>query len=80
MAPSPVEHVEQRVPQDTARLDDKVFAKMAETVENFGSLTQDAQQGTEYERKMTLWQAIRMYPKAAAFSMIISLSLVMEGE
>jgi SP family general alpha glucoside:H+ symporter-like MFS transporter len=80
MAPSSVEHVEQRKVFETARLDDEVFAKMAEAVDNFGNLTQDAQQGTQFERKMTLWQAVRMYPKATAFSMIISLSLVMEGE
>jgi len=80
MAPLSVEHVEQRKVLETARLDDEVFAKMATTVDNFGNLTQEAQQGTEYEHSMTLWQAIRMYPKATAFSMIISLSLVMEGE
>lgn len=80
MAPSTVEHVEERTVLETARLDDAVFAKMAETMDNFGNLTLDAQQGTEFEHKMTLWQAIRMYPKASAFSMIISLSLVMEGE
>lgn len=79
MAPSGVEHVEQSSAIETARLDDEVFAKMASTLDNFGDVTKDAQRGTQYERNLTLWHAIRMYPKATAYSMIISMSLVMEG-
>ena len=63
----------------TIRLNDAVFTKMAANLDNFGDLNSEAHRGTEYERNMTLWQAIRMYPKASAFSMIFSLSLIMEG-
>lgn len=62
-----------------ARLDDEVFANMATTLKNFGDLNEEAYRGTQYEAKMSVWQAVRMYPKAAAFSMLFSLSLVMEG-
>ncbi len=61
------------------RLDDGVMAQMAQNIDNFATITQDAHQATEFERSMTIRQAIRMYPKATAFSLILSLTLVMEG-
>lgn len=63
----------------TVRLDDAVFTRMAANLNNFGDLNNEAYRGTQYEYNMTIWQAIRMYPKASAFSMIFSLSLIMEG-
>lgn len=39
----------------------------------------DARQATEKEHNMTLWQGIKLYPKAIAWSMIISTCIVMEG-
>ncbi|KAH8660555.1 hypothetical protein BX600DRAFT_438768 [Xylariales sp. PMI_506] len=67
------------VQSDVVRLDDEVLAKMAQAVDNFEDITREAQFSTEFERKMSLREAIRMYPKAVAFSMILSLSLIMEG-
>ena len=61
------------------RLNDDVMAKMAEGIDNFEAITSDAKQATEFERRMTIRQAIRMYPKATIFSVILSMSLVMEG-
>jgi SP family general alpha glucoside:H+ symporter-like MFS transporter len=43
------------------------------------SIISDAKQATEQEHKMTLMQAVRLYPKAAMWSILISTSLVMEG-
>ncbi len=65
--------------QDAVRLDDSVLARMAQSIDNFELITKDAQLATEFERKMTIGQGLRMYPKAAIFSIILSLSLVMEG-
>ncbi len=61
------------------RLNDDVMAKMAEGIDNFEAITSDAKLATEFERRMTIRQAIKMYPKATIFSVILSLSLVMEG-
>ncbi|KAK7970406.1 Maltose permease [Apiospora saccharicola] len=61
------------------RLDDKVLAKMAAGISNFDDITQEAHTATNYEHDMTLREALRLYPKAIAFSMILSMSLVMEG-
>jgi len=65
--------------EPAVRLDNEVLVKMAQDIDNFTTLTHDAHRATEFERNMTLGQAIRLYSKATAFSMILSLSLVMEG-
>jgi SP family general alpha glucoside:H+ symporter-like MFS transporter len=38
-----------------------------------------AKRATETEQNMTLMQGIRLYPKAIAFSVLISTCIVMEG-
>ncbi|KAK6842300.1 Maltose permease MAL31 [Apiospora arundinis] len=61
------------------RLDDDVLGRMATDISNLGDLTHDAHTATNYEHDMTLREALKLYPKAIAFSMILSASLVMEG-
>ncbi|KAI1372586.1 sugar transporter [Hypoxylon crocopeplum] len=39
----------------------------------------NARLATEKEHKMTLWQGLRLYPKAIAWSVLISTCIVMEG-
>jgi len=39
----------------------------------------DARIATEKERNMTLLQGIKLYPKAIAWSVLISTTIVMEG-
>jgi SP family general alpha glucoside:H+ symporter-like MFS transporter len=43
-------------------------------------LLQQARRATESEHKMTVWQAVKRYPKASAWSTAISLGVVMEGK
>lgn len=45
------------------QLDDHVLIKMADNVDDLETVTRDAAAAAAYERKMTLLQAIRMYPK-----------------
>jgi MFS transporter, SP family, general alpha glucoside:H+ symporter len=45
----------------------------------FVDLTQDAKAATAAEHAMSVGDALRLYPKAVASSMILSLALVMEG-
>jgi MFS transporter, SP family, general alpha glucoside:H+ symporter len=42
-------------------------------------IIRDAKNATEKEQKMTLWEGIRLYPKAILWSMLISTCIVMEG-
>lgn len=42
-------------------------------------LIRNAKAATDKEHKMTLWQGIKLYPKAVGWSMLISLCIAMEG-
>lgn len=39
----------------------------------------NAQRATEKEHNMTLWQGIKLYPKAVGWSILISTCICMEG-
>jgi len=43
------------------------------------AILRDAKAATDKERNMTLWQGIKLYPKAIAWSILISTCIVMEG-
>ncbi|KAI1770642.1 putative MFS alpha-glucoside transporter [Hypoxylon cercidicola] len=47
--------------------------------ETMGDIIRNARLATEKEHKMTLWQGLRLYPKAIAWSILISTCIVMEG-
>jgi hypothetical protein len=44
------------------------------------TMVNDAKVATEAEHNMSLWQAIKRYPKASVWSLLISFAVVMEGE
>ncbi|KAJ5254011.1 hypothetical protein N7524_011191 [Penicillium chrysogenum] len=52
----------------SARMDGKVSPVLAE-----------GRQGARKEQSMTLWQALRLYPKAVGWSVLLSSTLIMEG-
>lgn len=39
----------------------------------------NARNASDKEHRMTLWQGIKLYPKAVAWSILISTCIVMEG-
>jgi MFS transporter, SP family, general alpha glucoside:H+ symporter len=39
----------------------------------------NARSATDKEHKMTLWQGVKLYPKAVAWSVLISTCICMEG-
>jgi SP family general alpha glucoside:H+ symporter-like MFS transporter len=41
--------------------------------------SQEAKDATEQEKNMSLMQAIKLYPKAVAWSVFISAAIIMEG-
>lgn len=47
--------------------------------EQMRDLIQDAKRATEKEHRMTIWQGIRLYPKAIGWSVLISTCICMEG-
>ncbi|OAA53494.1 major facilitator superfamily transporter alpha-glucoside [Niveomyces insectorum RCEF 264] len=60
----------QGLAQDDAAMADE---KAAHTVVGF------ARSAADKERAMTLWEGVRLYPKAVAWSLLISTCIVMEG-
>jgi hypothetical protein len=49
-------------------------------VKKLEMLLHEAELGTAAEHRMSLWQALKLYPKASAWSIAISFAVVMEGE
>ena len=60
-------------------MDNHVASNMAENLKEYGDINSKALRATQYEHNLGAWQAIKMYPKATAFSMLFSLALIMEG-
>ena len=52
----------------------------ADEVQRLADLLDSARRATESEHKMTVWQAIKRYPRATAWSVAISFGVVMEGQ
>lgn len=59
--------------------DQTITIEMANTASLDQTLTDGAKQELEAERSMTLTQALRRYPKAIMWSMVLSLPIVMTG-
>lgn len=60
------------------KITDEVWHERAE-ITNASELAHDAQYAAETERQMTLWQGLKAYPKAAGWSIVISIATTMDG-
>ncbi|KAH8646807.1 putative maltose permease [Xylariales sp. PMI_506] len=67
------------VESTAVRLNDDVLARMVQDIDDLAGLTENAAAGAEFEKKMTVAQAIRMYPKAVFYSFVLSSAIIMEG-
>jgi len=63
----------------SAAVDKETASHNGDTVIPPEGLVHDAQQANQNEHSMTLLQALRAYPKAIAWSMLLSSTLIMEG-
>jgi SP family general alpha glucoside:H+ symporter-like MFS transporter len=74
-------HIEKVAADDIGVLhaDDNVLRKASVAVGNFAQLSSDARNATDKEHRMGFLQAIKLYPKAALWSILLSTSIVMEG-
>ena len=59
--------------------DDAAMEKLAATNTEFAALGDDAIDATNREHAMTLREALRKYPKAIGWSVLLSLAVAMEG-
>ena len=67
---------------DVVQIDDErgLHELPAEDVANLSDLLEQARKATDSEHKMTVWQAVKRYPKASAWSIGISFGVIMEGK
>ncbi|KAI0406370.1 general alpha-glucoside permease [Xylaria palmicola] len=63
----------------STHIDEAIAARIAENVEDFMTLVNEANEANERERDMTLRHAFKVYPKAIGWSMLLSSCLIMEG-
>jgi len=76
---SHIEEVPADPQSDVLHTDDNILRKASVAVENFAGLSVEAKDATDKEKRMGLLMALRLYPKAAAWSILLSTSIVMEG-
>lgn len=69
------------IPEDNNVLhpEDTVVRRVAVAVDNFAGMSAEAKDATEYEHNMSFMQAIKLYPKAVGWSVLLSTAIVMEG-
>ncbi|KAJ6032587.1 hypothetical protein N7540_003319 [Penicillium herquei] len=58
---------------------EKPIAQLTEKTSEVISFADNAKQGADMEKQMTLGRAIKLYPKAVFWSIVLSTALVMEG-
>ncbi|KAI1245314.1 hypothetical protein MGN70_012204 [Eutypa lata] len=63
----------------TTQIDPDVAKRIAANVEDFMRLVNEANEANERERDMKLSTALKIYPKAIGWSMVLSSCLIMEG-
>lgn len=60
-------------------LENSAARRLAETSEKFADLSNEAKIATDAEHKMSVTEAIKLYPKAIMWSVIFSSAVAMEG-
>lgn len=57
----------------------RINRELTKRVPNFKNLANEARKATDGEKNMSFVQGLRMYPKAIGWSILLSLTIVMEG-
>lgn len=57
----------------------KVDTASSEPIEGWTNLAEDANTATEDEHRLTFLQGLRQYPKACAWSALVTLCIIMDG-
>ncbi|KAJ5624645.1 hypothetical protein N7510_000954 [Penicillium lagena] len=69
----------QSLGENTIGIDDEVLLQMSEQIPDFANLVEKARRASNFEHHLTNWDAFKLFPKAVAFSFILSLAIIMEG-
>ncbi|KAI8964736.1 sugar transporter [Daldinia sp. FL1419] len=63
----------------SAQIDPVIASRIAENIDDFMTLVNEANEANERERDMKLSHAFKIYPKAVGWSMLLSSCIIMEG-
>ena len=66
-------------PRGTLVNSDRAYSVIAENLEGFTDLHDESREHQERETTMGFWEGLRTYPNAAAWSVLLSSSIIMEG-
>jgi MFS transporter, SP family, general alpha glucoside:H+ symporter len=70
----------EQVPTDNAlHPEDTVVRRASEAVPHFADLSAEAKDATNKEHQMGFMQALKLYPKAVGWSLLLSTAVIMEG-
>jgi len=64
---------------DVVNVESAALENMAKTDPLFASTIHDAKVATAKEHSMSLWQGIKLYPRAIGWSILMSTAIIMEG-
>ncbi|KAK7751951.1 hypothetical protein SLS62_006094 [Diatrype stigma] len=78
-AASDPEKLQRQGDEQTTQIDPEVAKRIAANVEDFMRLVREANEANDRERDMKLSTAVKIYPKAIGWSMVLSSCLIMEG-
>ena len=60
------------------QIDDEQIRRMSVTIPNIKDVANDAARASDSEKNMSIWQALKLYPKAAGWSIFLSMAIIME--
>ncbi|KAJ6035845.1 hypothetical protein N7540_000124 [Penicillium herquei] len=69
----------QSLGENTIGIEDEVLLQMAEQIPDFPNLVAKARRASDFEHRLTNWDAFKQFPKAVLFSFVLSLAIIMEG-
>jgi MFS transporter, SP family, general alpha glucoside:H+ symporter len=60
-------------------VDDEQFRKMSVVNPDIAHVAEEAAKGAEAEQNQTFWESLKLYRKAAGWSVLLSCAIIMEG-
>lgn len=60
------------------QIDDEQVRRMSISLPNIEDIANDAARASDSEKNMSIWQALKLYPKAAGWSIFLSTAIIME--
>lgn len=67
------------VDSNVVHVEGSALTRLHDANADFAAIAEEAQIATAKEHQMSLWQALKLYPKAIGWSVLLSTAIIMEG-